>query len=53
MILKEKVLLLKEQALSLLGYFFKSNRGHKGLVCIQINQEGLSIILAKIKPKHL
>jgi len=50
MILKEKLSLLKEKALSLLGYFFKPNKDYKGLVCIQINQEGLSIILAKIKP---
>lgn len=50
MILKEKALILKEKALSLLGYFFKPNNSSKGLVCVQINKEGLSIVLAKIKP---
>lgn len=41
---------LKEKVLSLLGYFFKPKNDGKGLVCLQINQEGLSIILVRIKP---
>ena len=43
-------MMLREKALSLLKHFFNSNNDNKGLVCIQISQEGLSIVLAKIKP---
>lgn len=41
---------LKEKTLSLLGYFFKPSKDTKEAVCVQINKEGLSMILAKTKP---